>query len=439
MNFPEIVSRYSLINRRRQEAIYRFLNRTHVLFLEAYKIGVGDFLCDDPTLKEDVINCSTHLKIYYERAQKDAVRPYNILFAAPPGAGKSFLAKSLAIATLDRKEGEKNFRPFNLSQLESLDDLKRVFIDIQRQSNQSTLHFFLLDDCDSFFKFPLFQKLIMPIWDGKFVLSGQERQLPSCVLLFAVSIHHRDRAFSRIWRRVRAIWKSQSLKALQSQDLRDIWREDRKRYVYRYFSKLPKGLDFLSRIHDFLLIPSLTDDIGEDRGSGDLPSRDMDKILLLVHFVLKYFKITKIKKAVLYFLASLEDERLSVRDLENIIFKSSPPQSNQFKGNNLPPEYIERFKYTVRTISEFDHSTFLHVYNEFKDFEADCEEVYKQNDGFKQAFTALPESVKFGVLHKLFSLKSRNTKLNQWLNETYGSLVEKAGRNFVTDGMRNGA
>jgi len=79
------------------------------LCIKDYEFGLGNFVCCDPTLKEELLNSLKNLKNYYERAYSDGdVRPFNILLFAPPGSGKSFLAKSLAFAVLNKKD-EENF------------------------------------------------------------------------------------------------------------------------------------------------------------------------------------------------------------------------------------------------------------------------------------------------------------------------------------------
>jgi hypothetical protein len=185
-------------------------------------------------------------------------------------------------------------------------------------------------------------------------------------------------------------------------------------------------LDFLSRIHDFILIPSLTDDIGDDPSKpgqrektaaglprehygigddpskpGQLPARDMDKIIRLICFVLKYCEgVTEIEKSTLCFLASLESERLSVRELENIIFKSSPPKGQRFDHECLPLEYQVQYSTSARA---FDHPQ-LCVYWGFEGFKKDCRRACSENElGFEHAFSKLTKDEQAEIRDELGS------------------------------------
>lgn len=370
-----------------QRPLFNFLQMRGELYLEEFQFGLGNFVCCDPILKRELVNSLNNVKHYYERVKGDRdVRPFNVLLFAPPGSGKSFLAKSLSISVLN-KQDEENYKEFNLTWLNSFDDLEEILKNIKvfatDSLNCSALGFFLLDECDSLFTFPLFQKLIMPIWDGQFFTRGIREKIPPCVFIFALSANISDGTFSRIWRKIRAVkrkgllnWGNYVRVFSRNQCIREIWRDDRINYLKKYFSKLPKGPDFISRIHDFILIPSLSDDIGDDKLENNLLSRDMDKMLLIVHFVLKYFKNVKvIEKEMLFKMASFKDRSLNVRNIENIIFKSSPPQSDQiFSSNNLPPEYIKTLGFDtskpfpvhenriVSSCSEFDNPL-LSVFN----------------------------------------------------------------------------
>lgn len=332
---------YGLIKRYRFRAIISFLQKTDEISLSSYKVGSSDFTTDDILLRLTIRQTTAGLHNYLIKTRQDIVRPYNILLVAKPGTGKSFLARSLAkILKIDFR-----LKEYNMTNIENTSELKKIFLDIKSflkdcsQNNKFAL--ILMDECDSRLNFPLFQKLLMPIYDGKLSYLSEDRDLFNCIFIFIIS-NVRDTASTKVSRRFRAVFSKK--------EFYNLWNKDMERKAQKFFLKQPKGPDFLSRIDNTIIMPSMDDDIGNAyRKKSFLPSREMDTILKIIVFIQKYYgklvngsenSSLKVEKSVFLLLTALNFKRLAPREIENIFFKSSQPKDGKFNLINLPSEYL---------------------------------------------------------------------------------------------------
>jgi hypothetical protein len=183
----------------------------------------------------------------------------------------------------------------------------------------------------------------MPIYDGKLSYLSKGKDLYNCILIFVVS-SIKDSRSTMFSRRLRAVFSQK--------EYYDLWNDDIKKKAVKYFFKQPKGPDFLSRIDNTILMPSIDDDIGYSiRKDSKLPSREMDTILKIIVFIKKYYGNSlislekadlKIEKAVFLLLSALNDKRLGTREIEDIFFKSSQPRDEKFRLKNLEDIEIQK-------------------------------------------------------------------------------------------------
>jgi hypothetical protein len=233
-----------------------------------------------------------------------------------------------------------------MTNIETVEELKDIFLDIssfvQDCIKDNNYPFILMDECDSKLDFPLFQKLLMPIYDGKLSYLSHGRDISNCVFIFVVS-KIRDNRPARLSRMLKSVFSRE--------EYHHLWSKDMEAKTRRYFPRQPKGSDFLSRIDKTIIMPSMYDDTGYWYREGSfLPSRDMDTILKIIVFIKKYYgNLIKgpdtppllVEKNVFFVLTSLSRRRLGARDLENIFCKSSQPEDGRFKLKNLPPEQLK--------------------------------------------------------------------------------------------------
>lgn len=284
---------------------------------------IGRFITCTEGFKKELAALEQTVQTYVKREKPS--RPLNLLLAATPGSGKSFLVKELSKQITENTE----FLEYHVASFRTIDDLFAIFQRIQSINLQGKLPFVLLDEVDGTVAGNyIFPNLLAPLWDGVFHIGQESHYLGRAVLFFAAS----------------ALLSSPSVKnVLEGSPERvsyleyaEKWR--RKVKLELRESEIPKARDFIDRIDLLLCIPPIDFAISD----GD-PAQEYTLIACIL--VKKHFpSVTRIEKSVIWILILELINSGSRRRAESAVFRSTDPQGSTFNLTHLPPDIVEYFK-----------------------------------------------------------------------------------------------
>lgn len=259
----------------------------------------------------------------YVRREKPA-RPMNILLAATPGSGKSFLVKQLAKSI--SKDAE--FLEYHVASFRDVGDFFSILQRIQSSNLEGKLPFVLLDEVDGKVNGRyLFPNLLAPLWDGIFHVGQDQHHLGRAVLFFAASALLPSPSIQNVL--------GSSGKPATYSEFANAWRN--KVQVALEESTVEKARDFVDRIDFLLCIPPIDFAI-ED---GD-PAREYMKLACLL--VKKHFdQVDRVEMSAVWVLMRLLAQYGSRRRAESIVFRSKDPPDGAYRFANLPPDIRIRF------------------------------------------------------------------------------------------------
>lgn len=115
-----------------------------------------------------------------------AIRPLNILVAAPPGNGKSFLIKQLIESA--NSEGNLSFEEVYVASFDETTQIYSIFQRVQSINLEGKIPVVFFDEIDSEVNNrPIYQKFLAPMWDGTFFIGKERHFLGKCIFFFAGS------------------------------------------------------------------------------------------------------------------------------------------------------------------------------------------------------------------------------------------------------------
>jgi ATPase family associated with various cellular activities (AAA) len=253
-------------------------------------------------------------------------RPLNILLAAPPGTGKSFLIKQL-IEWIDFKARklDVSFEESNIASFENASELYGLFQRVQSVNLEGKVPVVFFDEVDTEIGGnKLFAKFLAPMWDGTFYVGKERFFLGRSIFFFAGSTlshedisaeilkdHNKDEPLT--YDEYFVAWKSKF-------DERNKMQGD----------KLP---DFLDRIDEVVLIPPIRKEL-----LGNNLKREYEELACMM--ILKHFPTIKyVGKLALETISEALRNAKSMRTAEKIVFNSRPGDDELFDLRCLPARY----------------------------------------------------------------------------------------------------
>jgi len=298
----------------------------------------GSYVTRNAGFAKELQSLNAIVKAYVDRP--DVGRPLNILLAAEPGSGKSFLIKQLAESIAPKEERDKfPFLEFHVAAFSSSDDLYGILHRVQSLNLQGKLPFILFDEVDGKVAGQhILAKFLAPMWDGKFHLARETFTLGKAVFAFAAS----------------AMVPAPSLHTVLGEDIEklqvSITYEDFKMQWENLVAKsirsgndnspdrIEKKKDFLDRIDRIVCIPPVHKIL-----SGEAAAKEQVDIAFLL--TTKHFKkVRRIEKAVLHVLISEKlVKNTSRRVAEKCIFCSQLKDPIIFRYQDLPGDDQSRY------------------------------------------------------------------------------------------------
>lgn len=280
----------------------------------------GKYLTRNVSFVQHLSDVRDQIETYVNRLS--VRRPLNVLLAAPPGNGKSFLIKQL-IASV-KSDLEIAFEEVYVASLENVAELYSVFQRVQSINLEGKIPAIFFDEIDSTIDgSTLYAKFLAPMWDGTFYIGKDKFFLGKSVFFFAGSTLSLDEASN-------LILSEKGDKPISYDDYFDRWKRKFDDQIETQQEKLP---DFIDRIDAIIRIPPIRKELlGSD---WILEYEDVACMLVLKHFPsVKFIE----KRA----LEVLRDELISgksLRTAEKIVFNSRPRDPEKFDFSSLPRKH----------------------------------------------------------------------------------------------------
>lgn len=328
---------------------------SRTLDLNAGYFGLGKLISLDRIQQEHLLNISD--LVYNYAKQKSKTRPLNIYIEAFPGSGKSYFVDQVINSVKDLL-GDKKFvsKTYNLTCVNSTEELGGAFRLIQSINIEGMLPIVFFDEIDypindKFYSYPFF---LAPMFDGKIYESGNDYNIGSAILFFAAS----RKIYDIVKGEDNGVLKKHKFNFITNKKKRvsyEDWYIDEKTKLDEILSqwdktkkskKMPNKIkDFLDRIDEFVFLPP-----ANIFPNGEPKDRAQQAAYIAAAFIKKHFPKVKITDNwTITLLAKQVYEYTSYRNLDSVIFKSSPPTDRHFKMSNLPfdfkkknEEFIER-------------------------------------------------------------------------------------------------
>lgn len=311
------------------------------------RTAIQNFSTNNEEFAKSIRITRDKLKQYIETARnKKTIRPYNILLVAPPGMGKSFIAKEIA---RDVGGDDAEIDEVYIASMIGVQEIDDVFRRVQSIYLDGKIPAVIFDEVDSQINgFHVYNRFLSPMWDGKFFVSGVKHTLPPSIFFFAGSAIAPKKTIDC------AVKKAREKHGPDGDVPYSTFLEEWVEIYYDQFSanesKPPEKLeDFISRIDDTILIPPIMN--LQSPATAKKEFRAMACVLIRKHHG---SKVNKIQENVLQALAqTIEIDGL--RAAEKVIFISKPADQLVFTGDLLPEDFRHKNELGKGTLTQ-DHA-----------------------------------------------------------------------------------
>jgi hypothetical protein len=294
----------------------------------------GRYVTRSKEFAQELIRVRAMIQDYASRTR--VARPMNILLAAEPGNGKSFLIKELAksIST----PADVVFEEFYVAAFRSIDDLLGVFQRIQSANLHGKLPFVLLDEVDAKVDGRhLLANLLAPMWDGIFHTGKDSFALGKAVLCFAASSMVPAPTVENVLEES----SSNTTQQVKYADFARRWQGKVVEKINRTRDQangIEKSRDFMDRVDYLVCIPPVHRCLLGDHAAKE--QVDLACILVQKHFP----GVHRIELSAVGALIKKLTESSSRRAAEKAVFGSSSPPADTFRFVDLPGRDQEQYK-----------------------------------------------------------------------------------------------
>lgn len=295
---------------------------------------IGSYITCNQEFKDYLLEVKELFENYIKRV--NPARPLNVLVAAPPGSGKTFLIKELTKELNANPNYELNFEKHNIGSFHNSDDIIETFRSIQSMNLDGLTPVVFYDEVDNDVgDKKVYKYFLDPLSDGKFYNNNRTNTLGKSIMVFAGSYD--------FTLEVPRLPNGKKIKDAISINYKD-WSDNQ----YLALRDRVKGMadkiaDFTDRIDIVIFIPPIENDIiGTDIYC--------EALNLSIAFIKKHFKkVKKIETAALVILMATVLDSPTIRQAESMVFLSKTPSSNKFTFNMLPKKVQNKFRDDVES------------------------------------------------------------------------------------------
>jgi SpoVK/Ycf46/Vps4 family AAA+-type ATPase len=294
--------------------------REHII-----ETAFGRYVTRNSGFRTSLEGVRAQIEVYLHKTS--VKRPLNILLAAPPGSGKSFLIKQL-IESIDFKNRglEASFEESYVASLENSAELYGIFQRVQSINLEGgKLPVVFFDEIDATVNGgKLFARFLAPMWDGTFYIGKEKFFLGRSIFFFAGSNLSGEDFATQI------LVDHNKMEPMSYDEYLHAWRTKFDERNKNAPDKLP---DFLDRIDEILLIPPIRKELlGNDL---EKEYEELACVMIKKH----HPQVKLVGKLALQIITDILKNSKSVRPAEKVVFNSHLEDPETFDLRCLPKKH----------------------------------------------------------------------------------------------------